>query len=429
MGRSDDAIVIPYAPRRQQLAIHNGLDAHRFGAVVAHRRFGKTVCAVNHLVRAAVRCPLQAPRYAYLGPTYGQAKAVAWDMLKHYTQPFGAARSVNETELRVDLPGDRRIRLFGVENADSLRGLYLDGVVLDEHGLMDADVWSRIIRPALSDRKGWALFIGTPDGKNAFYDICEQARKDPEWYYGEFKASETGLIDARELADARKSMTADEYAAEYECSFEVSVRGAILAQELATARNDGRIGRWRYDPGLRVYTAWDLGIGDACAIWFAQLVGNEIRLIDYYEASGAGLDHYAHVLQQRGYVYAAHYGPHDIAIREFGTGRTRLETAARLGIKFEVIQRTDDLAEDINAVRLLLPRCYFDDDKAALGLDRLRAWRWKENKHGVRVSDEHDEASHCGAAFRTLANGIKEARQARPKRARGGIAGPNAWMG
>lgn len=404
-------VVIPYQPRPLQLQIHDALTEDRFGVVVCHRRFGKTVMAINHLIRAAIECPLDRPRMGYVAPTLKQAKAVAWDYLKYYCRPIPGV-SFNETELRADLPNGSRVRLFGADSPDSLRGIYLDGVVLDEFGMMQGRTWSEVIRPLLTDRKGWALFIGTPNGKNAFWDIRNHAQSASGWYLATFRSEDTDILPVEELVDARSTMTEDEYAQEFGCSFEASVRGAVFAKELAQARADKRIGRCPYDPMLPVNTAWDLGVGDATAIWFAQLVGNEVRVVDYYEASGEGLHHYASILDKRGYKYGRHIAPHDIAVRELGSGRSRLEIAAGLGIKFEVVKNLK-LEDGINAARMLIPRCWFDEVKTAPGVEALQNYRWDFNQRldEFKATPVHDWASHAADAFRYLALGLKEAKK------------------
>lgn len=401
-------IVIPYAPRPLQRDIHDKLDQTRFGVVVCHRRFGKTVMAVNHLVKGALTCKQENPRFGYVAPTYAQGKQVAWDYLKHYTSVIPGV-SYNESELRADLPNGGRVRIFGADNPDAMRGIYLDGVVCDEFGLMKGRTWSEVLRPALADRKGWALFIGTPNGKNAFYDLRNMAKGSEGWFLSEFKASETAILDSQELADAKRSMTEDEYAQEFECSFEASVRGAVYAKELAKLRSDNRVLRLPYDPSLPVSTAWDLGVGDSTAIWFVQQHHAEVRIIDYYEASGEGLQHYARVLDSRGYKYARHIAPHDIQVKELGSGRTRLETAQALGIRFEALKPVS-LEDGINAVRMLLPRCYFDEEKTRAGLETLQNYRWDFNQRldEFKPVPMHDWASHGADAFRYLALGLRE---------------------
>jgi len=407
-------ITIPYAPRRLQLELHNKLDTHRFGAAVCHRRFGKTVLAINHLLKAALTCEKPRPRYAYVAPTYKQGKAIAWDYLKFYAGVI-PGRQFHETELRVDLPNDSQIRIYGADNPDSMRGIYLDGVVPDEYGLQPSRTFSEVLRPALSDRQGWAFFIGTPNGKNHFYDVCQQAKRGGEWFFAEYRATETNILLASELASAKESMTADEFAQEYECSFEASVKGAVFADELRRAREGKRVREVPYDRMALVDTYWDLGIGDSTAIWFVQQVGSEIRLIDYYENSGVGLDHYAGVLRSKGYSYGSHVGPHDIEVRELGSGRSRKEIAQEMGVNFEVAPNLK-LEDGINAARLIFDRCYFDENKCKQGLEALMNYRWDYN---TRIDEfkpvpVHDWASHGSDAFRMLAVRSKRSEQKAP---------------
>ena len=371
--------------------------------IVCHRRFGKTVLAVNQLIKAAALCPLQRPRFAYIAPTYKQGKAIAWDYLKHYSAPIPGVEK-NESELWVQLPNQARIRIFGADNPDSLRGIYLDGVVLDEYGMMARNTFSEVLRPALSDRKGWAAFIGTPNGKNQFWEVAASAQTEPGWYYACHRASETGIVQADELTAARRMMTADEYDQEFECSFEASVKGAIYAAELQQAREKGRIRSVPYSPELPVHTYWDLGVGDATAIWFLQAVGSEVRLIDYHEASGEGLPYYKKILEGKGYIYGEHWAPHDIRVRELSTGRSREETARNLGINFRTVPQ-QFLEDGIHAARLLLPRCYFDAEKCKVGLEALQNYRWDFNNRlqEYKAVPVHDWASHGADAFRYLA--------------------------
>lgn len=402
---SETRITIPYTPRPLQRAIHKSLDAHRFAVAVCHRRFGKTVLAVNQLVKRALLCEKPRPRFAYIAPTYRQGKAVAWDYIKHYSRPVPGF-DPNESELRVGYPNDGQLRIYGADNPDSLRGIYLDGVVLDEYGLMDAHVWGEVIRPLLTDRLGWALFIGTPNGKNQFYDIVQDAQRNDDWFYASYKASETGLIPASELEDARRSMTADEYAQEFECSFEASVKGAVYAREVIKAREDGRVTRVPYDPMLVVDTDWDLGVGDATAIWFSQSTpGGEVRLVDYYEASGEGLVHYRDILNRRGYTYGTHWAPHDIQVREFTSGHSRLDAARSLGLHFQICPKVEQLEDRIHAARMLFPRCWFDQEKCRRGVEALQHYKWDYNTRIKEFTPRpvHDWSSHAADAFGGLA--------------------------
>lgn len=401
-----DVCVVPYAPRPLQLAIHQGLDSHRFGAVVCHRRFGKTVLGINQLQKCALTLQRPRPRFAYLAPTYTQGKSVAWDYIKHYAAPL--PHEVNESELRVDYPNGGQVRIFGADNPDSLRGMYFDGVVLDEYGLMHPNTFSEVVRPLLADRQGWALFIGTPNGKNQFYDVVQRAQSDPAWFFAEHKASQTGIMPASELASARASMTPDEYDQEFECSFDASVKGAIYARELQRTREDGRITRVPYDPMLLVDTDWDLGVGDATAVWFTQsLRSREMRVIDYYEATGQGLPHFKDVLTAKGYAYGTHWAPHDIQVREFTSGHSRFDAASQLGIHFQIVPKNQQLEEGIHATRMLFPRCWFDQEKCRVGLEALQSYRWKPRDTVLNPTGKplpvHDGSSHAADAFRGLA--------------------------
>jgi hypothetical protein len=417
-----------YTPRPLQLEIHRSLK--RFSVLVCHRRFGKTVLCVNELIDRALRSKKPRPRYAYLAPFYRQAKAVAWDYLRAYTQAIpGTAK--NEAELRVDLPNGARIQLFGADNYDALRGIYLDGVVLDEYAQMPPKAWSEVIRPALADREGWAIFIGTPKGRNAFCELYEEAKRDESWFGALYRASETNIIAASELAKARAQMTEEEYEQEFECSFQAALVGAYYGGLMQQADREGRVCGVAWEPKARVDTAWDLGIGDSTAIWFCQQVGREVRIVDYYEASGVGIDHYAKVLGQKSYLYGEHILPHDAGNNQLATGKSLLDTLRALGIRGRVLQR-GDLEDGINAARLLIPKCWFDAVKCARGIEALRQYRreWDEKGQVFKPRPLHDWTSHAADAFRYLAVGLKPAGHVRrPVHVETGMNyDPNAWQ-
>ena len=403
-------IEIPYAPRVLQSQLHDALSAKRWGVVVCHRRFGKTVMAINHLLRAAVLCARPNPRFAYIAPTYRQAKAVAWDYLKVYAGSIPLVR-FHETELRCDLPNGARIQLLGAENPDSLRGIYLDGVCLDEMADMPESLFPEIIRPALSDRKGWALFIGTPRGHNAFFELYAAAEGQDEWHTALFRASDTGILDQEELDAAQAMMSVDQYAQEYECSWVANVPGAVFGKELQELQELGRISSVPYDPVVKVDTWWDLGVGDSTVIWFTQSVGRALHVIDFYENRGEGLPHYAKVLQQKDYFYGSHNAPHDIEVRELSTGKSRREAAYDLGINFRVVPKLP-LEDGIHAAKMLLPRCWFDQDLCKPGLEALRQYHraYNERLRSFRNTPVHDWSSHAADAFRYLAVGLRESR-------------------
>jgi hypothetical protein len=329
-----------------------------------------------------------------------------WDYLRAAIEPGRAAGArAHESELRIDYVNGGQVRLYGADNPDAMRGIYLDGVVLDEYADMDPRVWSQIIRPALADRQGWAVFIGTPKGRNAFFELWRRAQSEPGWFSMMLKASETGLIPASELESARRDLTEEQYAQEFECSFDAAVVGSYYGKLMMRAEAERRIAPVPYDSAALVWTSWDLGIRDATAIWFAQVVGREIRVIDYYEASGVDLGHYVREIGSRPYVYAGHIVPHDAQAKELGTGKSRLEVLANLGLEHITLAPLHRIEDGINAVRMLLPRCWFDASKCARGLDALKLYRadYDDKLQALRAHPVHDWTSHAADAFRYLA--------------------------
>jgi phage terminase large subunit len=399
----------------------------RWACIVAHRRAGKTVAAVCDLVDRALLCETPAPQFAYIAPYANQAKDVAWAYLKQYTVK-DPRTVVRESDLSVQLHTGARIRLYGADNPDRLRGLYLDGVVLDEFADMAPGAWSQVIRPTLTDRGGWAAFIGTPKGRNEFWRLYERAVADPKhWYSLRLRASNTGIIPPGELEALRRELSEDEYAREFETSFEAAVRGAYYAALLNAAEAQGRIGRVAADPLLPVHAAFDLGIGDATAIWLAQFTGREIRLIDYIENSGVGLDWYGRALKERGHLYAPLILPHDAQVRELSSGKTRVAMLQAMGFATQVLPLSG-VEDGIETVRRYLPRTWIDGEKCAAGLEAVRLYQARmDDKRGLSLGPLHNWTSHAADALRYLMVAYEEPAQARPKVERRVAVG--GWMG
>jgi hypothetical protein len=410
-------VVIPYAPRTAFQPYHD--TDRRFSLTVAHRRAGKTVARINRIIRAAIECRRDQPRYGYLAPTYVQAKDIAWLYVKTYTAPLiPLGLKVNETELSVVLPHNGAIiRLYGAENYDRLRGLYFDGLAIDEAQDVPSVALTQVILPALSDRNGWLDASGTPKGRaGLLYKLYLDAQANPdEWFLQLLKASQTGILEADQLAMLRRTMPANEYEQEMECSFNAAITGAYYSKELDAAEADGRVTDVPYDPLMQVHTAWDLGISDSMAIVFwQQAKGGTIRVIDYHEEAGYGLDHYARMLDSKRYKYGKHYGPHDLAVREIGTGRSRVDVARSLGITFDVlpIARVED---GINAVRMMLPKVYIDKRKCSQLIESLRQYRVKfDEKRQVSLGPLHDHTSHAADCVRYMAMGLRSTEKAAP---------------
>jgi phage terminase large subunit len=375
----------------------------RWACLVAHRRAGKTVACVADLIDAALRCQNPDPRFAYVAPFYVQAKDVAWGYLKRFTAPIDGVK-FNEAELRVDLPNGARIRLYGADNYDRMRGVYLDGVVLDEYADMPPAAWTEVIRPALADREGWAVFIGTPKGRNEFFRIWGLAQDDPSWFAMMLKASESGLVKQTELDDAAKDMTPEQYAQEFECSFDAAILGAYYGSDIARAEREGRVGMFPLDPLLPVHTAWDLGIGDSTAIWLWQAAPDGLRVIGHIEDHGKALPHYVGELSALGYRYGLDFVPHDAKARELGTGRTRVETLISLGRKPQLVP-AHTVEDGINALRVMFPRIRFDAEATKHGLEALRQYRtdFDEKTKAFKNTPRHDWTSHSADAARYMA--------------------------
>lgn len=402
---SERVIDTGYRPREPQRAIHKAVAANRFTVVVAHRRMGKTVAAINQLIHSALKCDKPSPRYAYIAPTYSQAKRIAFDYLSEFTRPLDS--KINVSELRVDFFG-RRIQLYGSDNPDSLRGQYFDGVVIDEIADQDPKIWNEIIRPALADRKGFALFLGTPKGRNHFADFRDRAASSEDWSLLEFKASETGILDPKELESARKEMGDDKYAQEFECSFSAPVTGSYYGELINDLESRSRICPIGYESLAVTFCGWDLGMSDSTAIWVAQIASKEVRIIDYVENHGVGLDWYVEWLRDKGYEHATQILPHDVQVRELGTGKSRKEMLEEAGLEITVAPRLS-VADGIQAVRQLLPRCWFSDN-AKQGIDALRNYRREYDEKRAVFYDRplHDWSSHAADAFRYLAIGLRE---------------------
>jgi phage terminase large subunit len=401
-------IVIPYTPRPLFRPYH--ARSQRWACLVVHRRGGKTVACVNDLVRRAVRLDKMDGRFAYIGPQLNQSKDVVWTYLKRFAGPIITDK--NEADLWVEVSNAggfvSRIRVYGADNPDRLRGGYFDYALLDEYADIAPSVYGEIVRPMLADRQGGATFIGTLKGRNHLWKLYEDRRDNPDWFTMLAKASETGILPAEELADMRADMTPEEYEQEMECNPDAAIRGAYWGKELAAAEAAGRM--TAVEPtGGPVHTVWDLGIGDSTAIWFWQAVGPEIRVLDFYENHGMGLEHYAGVIASKPWPRGDDWVPHDARVRELGTGRTRIETMRGLGLKPRLVP-DHKLEDGINAVRVTIPRMWFNTPATRDGVEGLKQYRadYDEKARAFKDRPRHDWTSHRADAMRYLAMAYRE---------------------
>lgn len=412
-------IELEYAPRSVFEDFHERQE--RWAVVVAHRRCGKTVSCINDLIYRALTENKDHGQYAYVAPYYSQAKNIAWDYLQRYAKPVMA--KANQSELWVELLNGAKIKLYGADNPDALRGLYLDGVVLDEYADMRPRMWGEIIRPLLADRLGWAVFIGTPKGHNAFYDVYENAVKDNRWFAKTLRASQTGLLPQSELQDAQASMSEDQYLQEFECSFEAAILGAYYGKEMRVLTDAGRIGTVEHDPLFPVNTAWDLGYSDDTALWWYQVVYGELRILDYHSSNGHQVSYYTDLLESKknefGYKYGKHYLPHDARAKTLASGGKSIieQISSKIPLESLKIVPSLSLQDGIQATRLALMRSWFDAKNCEDGIECLRQYQreYDEDKKIFRDKPRHDWTSHGADAFRMLAIAWREEEIKSPK--------------
>lgn len=433
-------IILPncWQPRRYQRSLWGYLERGGKRAVaVWHRRAGKDEVCLHWAACSAMQ---RVGNYWHMLPEASQARKAIWDAVNPHTGrrrideafPPSVRTGLRDDDMRIRLISGSTWQIVGSDNFNSLVGAPPTGLVFSEYALTSPAAWD-YLRPILAENGGWCIFMTTPRGRNHAWSLYELARAQPDWFAELLTVEQTGAIAPDIIAEERASgMAEDMVAQEYYCSFDAALPGAYYGNLLRTAETEGRIGRVPWAPDAAVHTAWDLGIGDSTAIWFCQQVGQETRLVDYHENFGVGLDHYAKTLREKPYVYGEHILPHDAQVADLSTGRSRLQTLAMLGIHGRVLPREPSIEDGINAVRNLLPRCWFDTDKCARGLDALRQYRCDydaERKiHSARP--RHDWTSHAADAFRYLARGLPDGRAPQPKRDRyaARAGGEGTWM-
>lgn len=392
MARTE--VVIDYTPRAAFMPFHRR--SQRWACLVVHRRGGKTVAAINDLIRAAITYQGPYPLFGYVAPYRSQAKSVAWGYLKEFAAPI--MRSSNEQELTVTLLNGAVIRLHGADSADSMRGLGFSGIICDEFGDWKPSVFPLVVRPALSDKGGWAVMMGTPKGKNQFWDIVKTAQNDSDWFYMALPASKSGLLPVGELEAAKAQISEDQYLQEYECSFEAAITGAIYGTEMRLASEGGRICEVPYDPAVPVYTSWDLGYRDDTAVWWYQVVAGEIRVLDFHAVSGATIKDLCEVVLSKPYKYGKHHLPHDARAKTLASGGKSIieQMAEFLGLANLTIVPDLGVQDGIQAVRRILPRCWFHVERCDEGIEALRQYQreYDEDKKAFRQTPRHDWCSH-----------------------------------
>lgn len=389
----------------------------RWACIVAHRRAGKTFAVLQKLVKVAFSKDLREdppPRYAYIAPTREQAKDIAWTYLKDFLGKISGV-VVNESDLKITLPSGVTIRLYSGENYERMRGIYLDGVIIDEPADIPPAAWSQVIRPCLSDYQGWAWYIGTPKGKNAFYKRHRKAEEDPNWFSLVLKASESGILSPDELEDIRRDPTVNEldYEQEYECDFAIGRPGAIYAADVERAEKDGRIGPFPVDDSALVHTTWDLGAPENTVVIYWQQVGLTTRIIDCDHGLALKTGERVARMMAKGYSYGVHLLPHDGENRN-ADNMSYAEKLREAGLaNVQSMPRGPHNADEkrIMAMSDLFSQIWFHEDLRGDGglIDALGAYHRKEHKLGGYVENKivHDWSSHFADAFGYWSEAVK----------------------
>lgn len=373
----------------------------------AHRRCGKDITILNWCISRLIQEPQTC---FYILPTYSQAKKIIWDSLNNDGMrvldyfPDEFITSKNSQQMQIRFGNGSLFQLIGSDNIDSLMGTNPKIVVFSEYALQNPSAW-HFISPILKVNGGTAIFISTPRGKNHFYDLFNFAKNAPEWYCERLTIDDTGVLTKKDVdKEIAEGMSEELAQQEYYVSFDRGVEGSYYGKLIDKMRAEDRIGRVSYEPRSMVNTYWDCGYGDSTAIIFAQDVGSEYRIIDYYENQGEGMPHYVKMLQNNTYIYGTHYMPHDAGSGSLQTGHTIQKAAQELGLKAVVLPR-DDLEVGIEMTRGLLSTCYIDENKCRQLIKCLEHYRKRYNEHSASYSDTpvHDWASHGSDAMRYCA--------------------------
>lgn len=399
-----------YRPREYQKPVWEHMLQDKPGlrsSIVWHRRGGKDLTAINICAFKAFQ---RVGTYWHVLPTYKQGKQIVWEGMTSTGVPFldsfpkELVTRKRDVDLQIDLANGSKYRVVGSDNIDSLVGTNPIGVVFSEYSLQDPHAWE-YIRPILAENGGWAMFIFTPRGKNHGYKLHEMAKRNPGWFAQTLSVDLTQAVSDEIIEDERRSGMPEELIQqEFYCSFNAPLVGAYYSQQMTNAEREKRFTKVPWDPLLPVHTFWDIGVSDHTTIWFMQEYGMEFRFIDYYANAGEGLAHYAKELRGKPYVYGTHYGPHDLKVREFTTATSRINAAKALGINFKVVPK-HEVSDGIEAVRNILPQCWFDEEKCGPGIEALKSYRkdWNDQLKTFASTPLHDWASHPADAFRMFA--------------------------
>lgn len=409
-------ITIPYnyTPRPYQLPLLQAIDSGIKRAVVVwHRRAGKDKTLLNLVIKKMLE---RGGSYYYFFPTYAQGKKILWDgvdrdgfrFLDHFPKVILDGKP-NDSELKVKLINGSLFQIIGTDNYDSIVGTNPIGCVFSEYSLQNPNAWD-FIRPILAENGGWAVFNFTPRGKNHGFDIYNLASNDPQhWFCQLLTADDTQVISKEVLEQERKEITEKNgddslFQQEYYCSFVAAIQGSYYWKQVDEAEKEGRFTHVLYDSQALVHTVWDLGIDDAMAVGFYQRIGSEIHKIDYIEVTGEGLPQVIKRVKEKPYVYGKHFAPHDIEVRELGTGKSRLEVAETLGINFDIVPNLS-IQDGIEQGRRWFKALWADKTNCAKWIRAIPQYtkQYDEERHIFKDKPLHDWTSHPADEWRYAA--------------------------
>ncbi len=406
-----------FKPRDYQLKFCQAFDNQEFKKyfICWPRRSGKDVCSFNLVVRAALR---KVGVYYYVFPTYSQGKKVIYDSITNEGKRFidyipkEILVGTNSQELKIKLANDSLIQIVGSDNIDSLMGTNPQGIVFSEYALQSPQAYS-LLRPILAANNGWCVMESTPRGKNHFWELYNIASNSKDWFVSKLTLDDTNHIPLNEIEKdlAEGLISQDLVYQEYYTSFDMGIEGAYYAKYLDKMRLKGQIGQVPHEEGFKVHTVWDIGVRDSTTILFFETVGQTVRIIDCYENSKQGLEHYIKVIQGKDYIYGKHIAPHDIRVMEFGTGMTRVEKAKQLGINFTIAPDIS-IYDGIEAVRSCLSKVWIDEVKCAPFIKALENYRqeYDMKKKVYKTQPLHDWSSHYADTMRYLAISLPKTR-------------------
>jgi hypothetical protein len=410
---SKDTIPYNFNPRDYQMPLLQAMDGNFLRAYCLwHRRAGKDKVLWNLMIKKTFE---RKGLYFYFLPTYTQGRKIIWDGIDNSGFKFInhipielRAEGVDKQQMKIPLKNGSIMQIIGTDNFDAIRGTNPVGCVFSEWAFQNPIVWE-IVKPILRVNGGWAIFNTTPNGANHAFDLWNMVEDNEDWFCEKLTINDTGVVSIEEIQqERREGMSEDMIQQEYYCSFEAANIGSYYSEYMRRVKAENRICGIPYDEALKVDTWWDLGMDDATSIWFSQQFGKEVRLIDYYENAGEGLKHYLNVLEDKGYRYGTHHFPHDMKVRELGTGKSREDTVREYGLNDIEIHSAMSILDGIEAVRGILQNCWFDKEHCQHGINCLKSYRkeYDIEKKIYKSKPLHDWSCHGADAFRLLAVNI-----------------------